>query len=137
VCDLAAHAGNTKVPHCYLTKEDDSLAQPWGLDFPTGNLWLNPEFKQIAPWAKKCVEESARRQGLILMLTPASVGTDWYLEHVHRKALVIPLLGRMIFDGTPPSPKSGKPEPYPKDLMLSVFGMGIVGFEPWRWKEAA
>ncbi len=124
-CDLAARGDNAKAPQFY-TPDSDSLTAPWATDNPTGNLWLNPPFKDIEPWAKKCAEESAQRAGLILMLTPASIGTDWFAKHVHRKAMVLGLSPRMTFEGAE--------DPYPKDLMLSVFGMGLNGFDCWRWK---
>ncbi len=132
VCDLAAEDHNAKV-EAFYTPQDDSLVQKWAEDFPTGNLWLNPEFVNIEPWAEKCGEESAKRLGLILMLTPASIGTDWFSRHVHRKAMVFGLSPRMAFDGTPPNARSGRVDVYPKDLMLSVYGHGLSGFDVWRW----
>ena len=133
VADLAAHPENAK-HETFLRPEQDSLSIEWAKWFPTGTLWLNPPFVDIAPWAAKCADESTRRHGLILMLTPASIGTEWFQAHVHRKALVIGLAPRMIFDGAPINPKTGKPDGYPKDLMLSVFGFGANGFDTWRWK---
>lgn len=32
---------------------------------------------------------------------------------------------RLTFEGTT--------DPYPKDLMLSVFSAGVHGFDSWRW----
>ena len=86
----------------------------------------------VARWA-------ASTSGLALpvppvMLTPASIGTEWFAEHVNRKAMVLGLSPRITFDDTPPNPKTGKVEAYPKDLMLSVFGMGLNGFDTWQWK---
>ena len=122
--DLAAHAGNHKTER-FFTPEQDSLAQPWASLLPTGTLWLNPPFANIDPWAKKCALESQHRAGLILMLTPASIGTSWFAEHVHRKAMVLGLSPRLTFEGMS--------EPYPKDLMLSCYGHGFSGFDTWRW----
>lgn len=133
VCDLAANASNAKCKF-YFSEANDSLVRPWAEMFPGGNLWLNPEFRDIAPWAEKCALEAPRRRGRILLLTPASIGTDWFARHVHGKALVLGLSPRMTFEGTPPNPKTGKVDPYPKDLMLSVFGQGYCGFDLWRWK---
>lgn len=123
--DLAASSGNAKAETWYGEAED-SLSLPWSLAHPHGNLWLNPPFANIAPWAEKCFQESAARGGLILFLTPASIGSNWFAEHVHRKAFVLGLAPRLTFEGTP--------DPYPKDLMLSVFGAGLNGFDTWRWK---
>jgi phage N-6-adenine-methyltransferase len=125
VCDLAASAENAKAP-LYCDIERDSLTVSWSTEHPTGNLWLNPEFADIDPWAAKCAEESTKRHGLILLLTPASVGSNWFAKHVNRKAMVLGLSPRLQFEGTT--------APYPKDLMLSVFGMGLSGFDCWRWK---
>lgn len=130
--DLAAHDENAKCVN-FIGPDRDSLTVDWAELSPTGTLWLNPPFKNIDPWAEKCAAEGARRHGLIAMLTPASVGTDWFARYVHRKAIVLGLSPRMTFEGTV-NPKTGKPEPYPKDLMLSVFGMGMNGFDVWRWK---
>jgi len=123
VHDLAAEEGNQKATS-YYSKEQDCFKQDWAKDFPCGNLWLNPEFANIAPYAKKCGEESVRRVGRILLLTPASVGAEWFAAYVEGKALVLPLRPRLSFDGK---------NPYPKDTMLSVFGVD-PGFKTWRWK---
>lgn len=133
VWDLAAHAGNAKSSNFY-TKEDDTLVQPWAERHPAGNLWLNPEFGNIEPYAAKCAAERARRVGFIFLLTPASVGTDWFKDHVHGKAVVLGLSPRLQFEGTKPNPETGRIDGYPKDLMLSVFGYGLHGFDTWRWK---
>lgn len=132
VRDLAAHPGNAKCDR-YYDKAADSLAQPWAENDPTGTLFLNPEFGNIAPWAAKCALESKRRHGLILFLTPASIGSEWFARHVNRQAIVLGLSPRLPFEGTPINPKTGKPDGYPKDLMLSVFGFGLWGADTWRW----
>ncbi len=124
VGDLAATADNAKAPS-FIRPEQDSLTVPWATIYPLGNLWLNPEFTDIDPWAEKCAYESKKRHGLILMLTPASIGTDWFASHVNRQAMVIGLSPRLVFEGCT--------DPYPKDLMLSVYG-GFAGFDCWRWK---
>lgn len=125
VCDLAASHANTKAARFY-DEATNSLAQPWAKNDPIGTLWLNPPFSDIATWAEKCAAECSGRNGLILFLTPASVGANWFENHVHRKALVLALSPRLTFEGTS--------DPYPKDLMLSVFGCGLCGFDTWRWK---
>lgn len=130
--DLAATAQNTKAPE-FITPEQDSLA-PWtlwhadknGNHIPHRLGWLNPEFSNIAPWAEKCASES--RNGMrILLLTPASIGANWFKKWVEPNAVVIGLNGRIQFIGSN--------DPYPKDLMLSVFWAGLTGFQTWRWNE--
>ncbi len=125
VCDLAADASNAKAAKFY-DKKTDSFGRSWSLENPSGNLWLNPPFGHIAPWAKCCVEESTLRLGMILMLVPASVGSDWFAEHVHRKAMVLALSPRIVF--------VGEENGYPRDLMLACYGHGLSGFDCWRWK---
>lgn len=57
---------------------------------------------------------------------PASIGSNWFAEHVHRRALVLGLNGpRLKFEGSP--------DPYPKDLMLVCYGES-PGFDVWRWR---
>ena len=120
--DLAADSKNHKAPN-YFTVEQDSLAQDWSK--LQGTLWLNPPFGYIAPWAKKCADTCLEMPvgNRILMLVPASVGSNWFLEHVYPRALVIALNPRMSFDGK---------APFPKDLILAVYGRH-PGFDVWRW----
>lgn len=124
--DLAAQAKNTKHPN-YFDKKANSLAQEW--HNIGGLLWLNPEYGTIEPWAKKCKEE-ADLGARITMLVPASIGTNWFAEHVYGHALVLGIRPRIIFVGE----KMG----YPKDMMLAVFGNSgapwAPGFGVWRWK---
>ncbi len=125
VCDLAAAKENTKAPHFYSIK-DNSLAQPWAEHYSEGVLYLNPPFGGIEGWAKKCAEESQKRHGLILFLTPSSIGTTYFAEYIHQKAMVLSLSPRLVFEGETSS--------FPKDLMLSCYGYGFKGFDVWRWK---
>ncbi len=125
VCDLAASPHNAKCA-TYITQEEDTFAVDWAERFPAGTLWLNPEFADIEPYAERCAAMASRRHGLILLLTPASIGSNWFARHVNRKAMVLGISPRLQFEGTT--------APYPKDLSLSVFGMGLNGFDCWRWK---
>lgn len=119
--DLAASPENAKAPR-FFTKEDDSLRKAWGaLD---GNLWLNPEFDDIAPWADLCAGVRGR-SAWTMMLTPASPGANWFRRLVVPNAYVLELAPRISFDGK---------HPYPKDCILSAFGFGVVGRDVWRWK---
>ena len=123
VCDLAASAENAKGPTFY-DRARDSLSVDWAAEQPSGTLWLNPEFADIDPWAEKCASV-ANRQGFTLLLTPASIGCGWFARHVLGKAVVLGVSPRLTFEGTT--------APYPKDLMLSVYGFGLSGFDQWRW----
>ena len=131
--DLAAEPENAKAPHFYGV-EEDAFTQPWhGL----GRVFLNPTFSNIRPWAERCRLESTlfrKRKDLLFFLTPASIGSCWFWDHVQPFALVLPLHPRLSFDGLPANPKTGKADPYPKDLMLSVYGAG-TGFQRWFWRE--
>lgn len=123
--DLAATEENS-VGWSFYSPEQDSLAQDWAGDCPSGLLWLNPPFADIRPWAMKCVEESARRHGLIAMLTPAGVSTRWFHEVVEPSAFVLDLTPRLRF--------VGHANDFPKDMILSLFGYGLRGRATWRWR---
>jgi len=127
--DLAAHAGNPVVPDYYgpgSKRGEDSFAQAWSLQ--GGVLWLNPPFSDIAPWAEKAADEGSRG-ARVVMLVPAAVGSNWFAEHVHHRALVLAIRPRLCFDGV---------DPYPKDLILVCHGPWIApGFDCWRWKDGA
>lgn len=124
--DLAASAVNAKAPMCFGVV-DDSLSQDW-TNLP-GTLWLNPPFGNIAPWARKCAQstEAPHVFRRILMLVPASVGSRWFAQYVHGKAMVLALVGRMAFEG--------HKQTFPKDLMLVEYG-GWRGFDTWEWRPA-
>jgi hypothetical protein len=128
--DLAAHIENTKVPSCFIDRLTNSLSIAWSESFPGKLGWLNPEFADIAPWAAKCNAEKGLR---IVMLTPASVGANWFAEHVHGNALVVAVGPRLTFDGCK--------DPYPKDCILTLWNFRdendkpLTGFEVWRWDK--
>lgn len=122
--DLACTRENAKAPAGFYHPEEDALAQSWrGF---SGNLWLNLPFADISPWAEKLAKECAHRLGFSFFLTPASIGSVWFADHVRDFAMVLGLSPRLAFEGTS--------DPYPKDLMLSVYGYGLRGFGTWRWK---
>lgn len=125
--DLAARADNAKAA-VFVTPEEDTLTVPWAERFMNLNCFLNPEFRDIDPYAEKCAYEgSLIQRGRIFMLTPASIGTNWFSRHVEGRAMVLGLAPRLRF--------VGEREYYPKDLMLSIFAPGIHGFGTWRWKD--
>lgn len=119
--DLAASPFNTQCVQ-FLSESHNSLTWDWSK--LEGLLWLNPPFDNIAPWAEKCAKE-AKLGAKILFLTPASVGSVWFAEHVFAKAMVFALRPRLCFDGK---------NPYPKDCILSCYGIMGIGFDLWKWK---
>lgn len=119
--DLAASESNTKASR-FISERDDSLSVAWHL-LSKDLLWLNPPFGNIAPWARKCAIQ-ANYGARIAFLVPASVGANWYRDHVHGKARVYFLNGRICFDG-----KNG----FPKDCLLALYGEP-AGYEVWTWK---
>lgn len=105
------------------TLAEDSLLADWSNR--DGNLWLNPPFAKLAPWARKCAEtptgHGMRRIFLIVPLCTA----NWACDYVHGKALVLGLAPRVKFVGHSTA--------FPKDMMLACYGLE-PGFGVWRWK---
>lgn len=103
----------------------DSFDQDWAAALAGGLGWLNCEFNDCGAWAKKCSGE-AMRGARVLLLTPASVGSNWFRDHIAGIASVYLLNGRLSFDGV---------GLFPKDCMLSLFGPTV---EPriaiWNWR---
>lgn len=125
--DLAATRENTLAPLFY-TPEIDSLKQDWIADCGDKLCWLNPPFENIGIWAKKCMwfgENSTK--GKILLLTPASIGANWFRDYAYEKSRTIALNGRITF--------VGEKDPYPKDCMISFFGPVSFGFQVWDWRK--
>jgi hypothetical protein len=67
------------------------------------------------------------RGARILLLVPASVGANWFQNHVAPNAHVIELVGRVKFVGH----KQG----FPKDLVLCAFMHGLTGRSSWKWRD--
>ena len=124
--DLAAHANNAKA-HEYYTPEVDSLKQNWARDYPDAMAWLNPEFKMIKDFVKKCAEEAARGM-TIYLLVPASIGAAWYRHYVYPYATTYALYPRLPFDGWHETA-------YPKDCVLCEYGPDArpTIVEPLEW----
>lgn len=129
--DLACNTNNSKAP-ALITSSDDSLVVVWSelesvyMEKRT-LLWLNPPFDPITPWVRKCAEES-QRGAEILLLSQASIDSNWFWSYVYPHATVY-TLDRIKF--------VGQDHVYPKPLILSHYHSG-AGHEPlrrWRWKE--
>jgi len=130
--DLAATEADRRCP-VFIPPEQNSLKGDWG-NRVVGTAWLNPPFGDITPWARKCSEWllGYRSAGsIIIMLTPASVGSNWWRDYVHNRARVAFLNGRIKFVGAN--------DPYTKDCALSVYGLnpGCEGYEVWDWRKGA
>lgn len=124
VVDLAAGAENAQAA-VFFDEAHDSLVDPWaGGGLPTGNRWLNPPFENIAPWAEKCAANGTR-ENRIFFHVPASVGSNWFRDHVAGKALVLFLNGRVTY--------VGHTQPYPKDCIIAIYGEPH-GYAVWSWK---
>lgn len=123
VMDLAASGDNTVTYNGWYTEKENSLIQNWNYD---GWCWLNPPYSDISPWTIKAWEES-RKGAHIAMLVPASVGSNWWRQHVDNKAYITFLNGRITF--------VGHTKPYPKDLALLLYAPFLEGGSCiWRWK---
>ena len=139
--DLAADSSNYQAS-CYFTQEEDSLDQDWRnlarsrfIPGPQQWFWLNPPYANIGDWVQKCVQESFRWEysssgvGVhIAVLIPASVGSNWWRDWVHKKARVLFLNGRITFEG--------HDQAYPKDCAILLYGPDVTpGYEVWKWRD--
>lgn len=122
--DLAASAENSQAPRFY-DEEANSLVCDWNFNVGIGapQCYLNPPFADIRPWVAKASQSRAN----VLMLVPASVGSNWWYDHVHRQAHVWLLNGRLQF--------VGHACPYIKDCALLEYNVDVKpGYDVWRWK---
>ncbi len=129
-CDLAASDDNA-VCHWYYGLDNglDALDEQrdWAADDGYKLSWLNPPYGKIAPWAAKCVEQSAL-DARIAMLVPAAVGSNWFNQYVRPYAYVLELTPRVTF--------VGHSHPYPKDLILAYYcPERFIGREAWYWRK--
>lgn len=115
----------------YEHPEIDALAEDWSVisrAAPGGVCFLNPPFAQSGAFARKCAEAGAPP---IVVLVPVAIGTRWWRDYVHRKAVVVGC-GRLVFnnpDGTPVVGKNGKPQPINRDCAVLAYNLLPVGTE--------
>lgn len=125
--DLAATKKN-RVAYKFISPKEDSLSVEWNLRNSIG--WLNPDFMRLPLWSKKCLDESRKLgpKGVILLLSPASIGANWFSDFVWNYAEVYALNGRITF--------VGESAPYPKDCILSVYShYPKTFFNTWNWRD--
>jgi len=133
--DLAADESNAQAKDFY-TEADDSLKQDWvRLTYQSGYgqsvLWLNPPYDKIHLWAAKCADfgrNVIKSNTKLLLLVPASVGSDWFTHHVFGKSTVYLLNGRLTF--------VGEKQPFPRDCILAVYGANVDRtIYSWDWRH--
>jgi phage N-6-adenine-methyltransferase len=77
-----------------FTIEDDGLAQHWH-----GNVWLNPPYSNVMPWAEKLgVEFFDGRATQAMVLTNTVSSSDWYHELLAMADSISWPRGRIEFD---------------------------------------
>ncbi len=124
VFDLAASQDNA-VCGTFWSKEDNALEQNWGKLLPTGNLWLNPPYAEIGPWAMRAAG-CWQRRGFLFLLVPYSADSNWWQKNVEEHAYSVAMSPRIKFVTCD--------QGYPKPIALCIYGYGIVGTGPqWRW----
>ena len=104
---------------------EDALTADWKTVLDGFPGWLNPPFSDLRPWAAKCAAE-ANGGARVVMLTPSSLGSEWYCDEVQGRALTLVVRPRLTFVGCD--------APYPKDLAIHLWGFRMVGLGTWRWK---
>ena len=110
--DVAATPDNAKAP-VYYTASTDGLVMPW-----PGYVWCAPPYgHQINRWTRKAHGEVTGESNrlvtrLVVMLVPARVGTNWWIEASGNASLVRILPGRLVYE------KSGNPAPFPSAILV-------------------
>lgn len=145
--DLAATHENKKA-RVFISPEMDTFKQDWTLWLQGRLGWLNPEFDPMKTWVAKCAMEQ-RRGAEFTVLSPASIGTNWFWDHVQPYAEIHCLTPRIAFVGShnvfpKKHPRAGQRvcdescegcSPYPKDLILSHYKQNPSHeLQRWKWK---
>lgn len=121
--DVAASPENCVAMRHYV-EGVDGLTQSWAT---AGWAWCNPPYRRIEPWVAKAAAD-AQRGVRVAVLVPASVGSNWWRDHVHGQACVLLLNGRVTFVGHDAG--------YPKDLALLLYGPAVApGYQVWSWQD--
>lgn len=141
--DLAASGPESAKADVYIPPSVDSLTQDWYYDYyrkhsRNGLMYLNPPYSNIAPWVKKCAETYKHNEQVeIMLLVPASIGTNWFWDYVWDYSTVYSV-GRMVFDNCFDR-KTGQlvSTVYPKDLILCHYTNTTPSrvLQRWPWRE--
>jgi phage N-6-adenine-methyltransferase len=92
--DPCATAENAKCA-TYFTKEQDGLAQHWGMH----TAFCNPPYgKHMREWARKCYEASLGG-ATVVMLAHSRTDTRWFHDWVYGKAELRFVRRRLKFGG--------------------------------------
>ncbi len=125
--DVAAAHENATADR-YITEGTDALAEDILWDSQKGWNWLNPPYGNIRPWVEKAKEQARVYGHRTAVLVPASVGSNWWKDHVDQDADVYFLNGRITFVGAG--------TPYPKDCALLLYHPAKMGgYTVWTWGE--
>jgi hypothetical protein len=90
-----------------------------------GLLYLNCEFNDITPWARRCCEEGEKGAN-ILLLTPMTTA-NWFRDYMAGKGDCYPLSGRLSFDGK---------NVFPKDCLITNYSPDCRGdLFLWDWQR--
>lgn len=100
--DPCAIAENAKCEKFY-TPEQDGLQQDWGGQ----TVFVNPPFSQMKHWAKKCMEESRKKNTTVVMLIPARTDTAYFHDYIYPYAELRFIRGRLHYNDA----KQGAPFP--------------------------
>lgn len=95
--DICANDQNFKM-RPYMTEADDSLSMEWH-----GRIWCNPPYSDIRPWVEKALMEvQCGHAEIVVMLLPASVGSNWFHDLIYHNPNCTYSFyrGRMAFNGT-------------------------------------
>ena len=97
--DVCALPENAKCARFYSPRVD-GLKQFW-----QGVCWMNPPYgRDIGKWISKAAE-AARFGATVVCLIPARTDTAYWHDHIHGRAEVRFLRGRVMFvDGQNPAP---------------------------------
>jgi len=93
--DVAASHENAKCP-TYFTELDNGLAKRW-----SGRVWMNPPYgKGLELWVEKAwISVTYGHADVVVGLLPNRTAANWYHDYVFRKAIELPVRGRVRFHG--------------------------------------
>lgn len=92
------------------------------IDWPTEQVcFVNPPYSQITAWTEKCAEEWERGCSIVLLI-PARTDTRYFHSHVHGKADVRFIKGRVKF--VHPEGEKSASAPFPSIICVYEGGRG-------------
>ena len=96
---------------CLLETDTIHFKDMLGSDWGGKSIFVNPPYKDLGKWIKKCYEEWLKGKTVVLLI-PARTDTKAFHQYIYHQAELRFVEGRLCFDD------SGRSAPFPSMIVI-------------------